>query len=145
MALSVRVTGLDAALAAVMRWNPAAYVAAAAPVAGQTILDSLRLYINVRTGKTRDSLAMAIAGPHVLFGGNAVAGYLAYGTAPHTILPRSARVLAFQGSDGMAFARRVNHPGTRPYPYPQQAVEAALPAVAEQARAAAYAVMLGGA
>jgi hypothetical protein len=40
-------------------------------------------------------------------------------TAPHTIVPRVASVLAFEGASGLVFAKRVNHPGSnfpaRPY------------------------------
>jgi hypothetical protein len=36
------------------------------------------------------------------------------GTRPHLIVPRSAKVLRFPGRSGIVFARRVNHPGTKP-------------------------------
>jgi hypothetical protein len=40
-------------------------------------------------------------------------------TRAHTILPRTASVLAFEGPAGLVFAKRVNHPGSvipaRPY------------------------------
>lgn len=34
-------------------------------------------------------------------------------TSPHVIVPRVASVLAFEGPDGLVFAKRVNHPGSR--------------------------------
>ncbi len=34
-------------------------------------------------------------------------------TPPHVILPKNGKVLAFEGRNGMVFARRVNHPGSR--------------------------------
>jgi hypothetical protein len=48
------------------------------------------------------------------------AKYVAKGTAPHAILPRTAKVLAFPpGGDlgGMVFTKRVQHPGTRANPF----------------------------
>jgi hypothetical protein len=37
------------------------------------------------------------------------------GTQPHVILPRTAKALAFwpRGANGVVFAKRVNHPGTK--------------------------------
>lgn len=35
------------------------------------------------------------------------------GTSPHVIVPRRAKVLAFQVGGRTVFARRVNHPGTK--------------------------------
>lgn len=42
------------------------------------------------------------------------ARYVDEGTPPHLIRPRSARVLRFEADGGVVFARRVQHPGTRP-------------------------------
>jgi hypothetical protein len=42
------------------------------------------------------------------------ARYTVDGTVPHTIVPRSARVLHWSDDGAEHFARRVNHPGTPP-------------------------------
>jgi hypothetical protein len=41
------------------------------------------------------------------------------GSRPHVILPRRAKALAFwpRGSNQLVFAKRVNHPGSKPNPY----------------------------
>lgn len=40
------------------------------------------------------------------------------GTRPHVILPKRAKILAFPASSGgVIFARKVNHPGTKPNRY----------------------------
>lgn len=75
---------------------------------------------------------------------HATAGYAAYvelGTKPHVIRPRNKRVLAWstggtrlsgrptasaRRSGKMAFARKVNHPGTKPHPYLVPAAKIAL-------------------
>jgi HK97 gp10 family phage protein len=59
----------------------------------------------------------------------ALASYAVYvekGTAPHEIRPANASVLAFQAMGGeMVFTRLVRHPGTKPNPFMQRAVDAA--------------------
>lgn len=39
------------------------------------------------------------------------------GTRPHDIVPKTKRVLAWQGPAGPVFSRRVHHPGTKPKPF----------------------------
>lgn len=39
------------------------------------------------------------------------------GTDPHVIVPKTAKVLAFKSGGVTVFARKVNHPGTRPNRY----------------------------
>lgn len=58
--------------------------------------------------------------------------YVVEGTKPHIIRPVNASVLAFQGASGkMVFTRLVNHPGTKPNPWMQQAAEDARSKVEE--------------
>jgi hypothetical protein len=40
--------------------------------------------------------------------------YLDAGTRPHTITPRNAPRLSWEGNNGRIYARKVNHPGTQP-------------------------------
>jgi hypothetical protein len=70
---------------------------------------------------TRDSATTTVGG---------AGAFLEYGTKPHIIRPRRARVLAFPASGTartlggrarkggrMAFAKMVRHPGTKPQPF----------------------------
>lgn len=50
------------------------------------------------------------------------AGFVVGGTRAHEIVPRNARVLAWEGPGGPVFARHVNHPGTRPNRFPERAL-----------------------
>ena len=43
--------------------------------------------------------------------------FVSEGTRPHVIRPRTARALRFPTANGIVFAARVNHPGTRPNPW----------------------------
>ena len=63
---------------------------------------------------------MAQVGPTASY-----APFVSFGTRPHEIRPRSARVLAFPGGNqgGTVFAARVRHPGTPPNPYLHLAAE----------------------
>jgi hypothetical protein len=49
--------------------------------------------------------------------------YVVKGTAPHEIRPVNASVLAFEVSGKMVFTPLVRHPGTKPNPFMQRAVE----------------------
>lgn len=49
--------------------------------------------------------------------------HVEYGTKAHVITPRRAKALAFMGKGGMVFAKKVNHPGTKPSPFLQPAME----------------------
>lgn len=49
--------------------------------------------------------------------------YVVRGTAPHEIRPVNASVLAFQVGGKMVFTPLVRHPGTKPNPFMQRAVE----------------------
>lgn len=42
------------------------------------------------------------------------APYVLNGTKPHTILPRNKKVLRFTVGSTVVYARRVDHPGTKP-------------------------------
>lgn len=43
--------------------------------------------------------------------------YVHEGTSPHVIVPKNASVLVFEVGGETVFARKVNHPGTRPQPF----------------------------
>lgn len=66
-----------------------------------------------RTGKLRRSIFNKMR--DVLNGqvstATEYAAYVEYGTNPHTIVPRRAKVLAFKIGGSMVFAKKVQHPG----------------------------------
>jgi len=89
---------------------------------------------NKKTGMTSASIqpgSKSRTEAEVEAGGAAI--FLEFGTKPHTIVPRRARFLAWAPNAGnrrlsgaprkgtssgdMVFARKVNHPGTKPYPF----------------------------
>lgn len=54
------------------------------------------------------------------------AAWVIKGTRPHQILPRNAKALRWLGPGGLGgarFAKRVNHPGTKPNPFPEKAIK----------------------
>lgn len=62
------------------------------------------------------------------------------GTRPHEIRPRFRQALRFpagpSGGAGWIFARKVNHPGTRPRLFMARALEASMPAIEAEFKAA---------
>jgi len=53
----------------------------------------------------------------VVFANAEYAPYVEFGTKPHVIEPRNRRALRFPVGERYVFARRVRHPGSRPYPF----------------------------
>jgi phage gpG-like protein len=77
-----------------------------------------------RTGTLRRSIIKRVESPKRGVVGTDVkyAPYVEFGTRPHIIRPKRAKVLAFKDKHGrMIFARQVNHPGSKPYPYMEPA------------------------
>lgn len=52
-------------------------------------------------------------------------GYVIYGTVPHVIRPVRARALRFLSGGKIVFARKVDHPGTKPHDFMTRALNAA--------------------
>ncbi len=92
---------------------------------GKNIVDSAQRKVPINTGYLRESIGILdrdltpthyriTVGTRVSY-----AGYVEYGTAPHVIRVRSAKVL----TDGERFfGTQVNHPGTSPSPYLRPAI-----------------------
>lgn len=89
----------------------------------------LRRSIRSRRNIRADSAQVQFAA-HVPY-----ARYVLEGTRPHRITPRMARALHWVDGSGSHFARGVNHPGTRPNPFPRRAAEAVRSDLAERFRA----------
>jgi HK97 gp10 family phage protein len=85
-----------------------------------------------RTGKLAGSIVKDVSEDESSI--SALASYAIFvmkGTASHEIRPVNASVLAFQAGGGVVFTRLVRHPGTKPNPFMQRAVEAAREKVGE--------------
>lgn len=79
-----------------------------------------------RSGKLAGSIVKEVVDGEASIG--ALASYAVYvvkGTAPHEIRPVNASVLAFEVEGGMVFTPLVRHPGTKPNPFMQRAVDVA--------------------
>ena len=76
----------------------------------------------IDTGRLRNSIviqeSVKSGVPVVLVGTNVFyAPFIHGGVQPHLIVPRNASVLAWQGPNGMIFARSVMHPGFPANPF----------------------------
>jgi HK97 gp10 family phage protein len=94
---------------------------------GNEIAAEAQDVVPVRTGNLKNSIAV-VAGQNQVYVGPDVsqapyAAFVEYGTEPHEITPKKARVLAFRVQGQLVYAKKVQHPGTRPQPYMRPAVE----------------------
>ena len=53
----------------------------------------------------------------VVFANAEYAPFVEFGTGPHLIEPRNRKALRFPVGERHVFARRVRHPGSKPYPF----------------------------
>lgn len=93
--------------------------------------NSTRDYSHPHLRDTFDA-ALAVAGDGVVVRISSSAPYAQFvieGTQPHVILPTTGQFLAFNVGGSWFFSRLVNHPGTKPNPFVERAVEATLPAL----------------
>lgn len=101
--------------------------------AGRFAIDHVQKYpgFKPRTGglqgATKAKLVRTAGGKLVRLSNNKkYASVIDGGARPHVITPKSGRFLKFRGKSGqMVFARRVNHPGNRPYKFLYRATHAA--------------------
>jgi hypothetical protein len=97
------------------------------------IEESIKNEAPKRTGALKDSIthrkSFGFSGVAVEYGSRLpYASYVEEGTPPHIIRARNVKNLRFQGRSGdIVYAPYVNHPGTRPNPFSQRAVERILP------------------
>jgi hypothetical protein len=92
-------------------------------VLGPEIFSYAQAYCPRRTGRLANSIEYHMAGHSLIVAAHApYAAYVELGTRPHVILPRNAQALRWYGPDGAVFAKRVNHPGTKPEPFLRRAL-----------------------
>jgi hypothetical protein len=89
-----------------------------------------------RTGALRQGISSRIESEPgstqvVIYGTASYLPYVLGGTQPHVITARNARALRWtgRGGIGVSFARSVNHPGTKPDDFPEQAMAIVTPAI----------------
>lgn len=120
---SSKLDGFDAT-AAMAEWAKAwarlvtAELASEAPVGNGDGAGRLRDSIGepaIETGAGRVSMTWTSDVPY--------AGFVLEGTSPHPIYPKNVRALHWDD----VFAMHVNHPGTKPNPFPRLAIDHLLP------------------
>lgn len=82
----------------------------------QEIAEYAREIAPKRTGRYADSIVVEQEGPlrFKIRAGAPYAAIIEYGSMPHFILPRTAKVLRFEVDGDVVFAKWVHHPGTPP-------------------------------
>lgn len=91
-----------------------------APVDGGRLRDSIRYARRTRLGRV--TLEFSASAPYTRF--------VLDGTPPHIIRARTSRYLHWADTAGQnRFAKQVNHPGTKPNPFPRRALTPLMPAI----------------
>jgi hypothetical protein len=85
--------------------------------------DRVRETINVKTGGTQGTIESEGVADAILVTGDKVAGYLQTGTEAHPIDALGPYSL-HNPETGEYFGRHVEHPGTGPYPFVEDAIDA---------------------
>lgn len=97
--------------------------------AGRRVVNRAKILAPVDTGRLRSSIRMQpprlfSLRPSVTVGSDVFyAPFVNDGTRPHQIRPRRAQVLRFTVGGQVVFARVVNHPGTKPNPFLDRALQ----------------------
>lgn len=91
--------------------------------AGKLILQTEKSEVPIKTGQLRRSIVMDYRPIAVsIYPSVKYAEYVNFGTKPHTILPRTKKVLKFKIGGKVVFATRANHPGTKANPFVERTV-----------------------
>ncbi len=92
---------------------------------GEYALGQTLFRVPFKTGELASSFTKELSSDNVTIKPNAPhAIYVSLGTRPHNIYPVHSRTLRFEAAGGIKFAKHVFHPGTRPNPYLEEALEA---------------------
>lgn len=95
--------------------------------------------VRVKTGYTQSTIHVSQKATENSLQAEVTAGgaaeYLEKGTPPHIILPRNAKVLAFELGGETVFATEVHHPGTKARPFAKPTVDAVRNTIASEAAA----------
>lgn len=125
MSATVRFDASSAGIAAL--FSPAGEVGRYMERLGEETAAAARVLAPVESGALRASIRSDMD-PDLTVEVSANTDYAIYvheGTAPHTITPRSARVLRFPTKGGkIVYTTKVNHPGTQPQPFLMDALRA---------------------
>lgn len=151
MPVTLEFTGDDPADSPFARFSWARAAVAWADEAGPLVREALKREAPVakpspdgrKGGRLRDSIRYeretAAGSVTAVFTANVpYARYVLEGTGPHVITASAARALRFYpaGGDTAVFRRSVNHPGTKPDPFPERAVMPLEPLLRERFTAA---------
>lgn len=84
---------------------------------GRRILADAKQTVHKRSGRLANSLVAEVHNQVLRVGSTDVnyATDVELGTAPHVIVPNAKQALSWPGAEHPV--KKVNHPGTRPYPY----------------------------
>ena len=132
MKISMQLKGLQNAVAGVERYTNSKLEGAKRIIVESTVniqSDAVSLAPE-DTGNLKSSIDFNITNNGLtgeIFAGAEYAPDVEFGTAPHKIVAKNGKALAFKKNGKTVFAKSVNHPGTRAQPFLFPAWEAEMP------------------
>jgi hypothetical protein len=96
------------------------------------LAQELAINAPVDTGNLKNSIRHRINSDDITITMAEHALYVELGTPPHIIRPKNAKALHWKSAGKDVFAKRVNHPGTRPNPFIRTTLMKDLPKIVEK-------------
>jgi hypothetical protein len=99
---------------------------------GNDLVTALSNNCPVNTGALKNSIWFKIDGNDIIISMKKYGKNVEFGTPPHVIEPKKAKALHWKGDGGDIFAKKVNHPGTRPQPFIRSTMKNKLPSILQR-------------
>jgi len=96
----------------------------ALPIIALRMQNELMLAAPVDTGRLKNSIKVRSDGEGLIIWMVNYGKFIEFGTPPHIITPKEKQALKFKvGKEGEIFAKKVEHPGTRPNPFIRNTIQ----------------------
>ena len=95
----------------------------AMPRIANALRNELVLTVPVDTGRLRSSIKVGYDGQTLIITMAEYGRFIELGCPPHVIVPKNKKALKFKAGGKNIFAKKINHPGSRPTPFIRNAIQ----------------------
>jgi len=95
----------------------------AMPNIARRIQNELIMVAPVDTGRLRNSIKVIPSSEGITIWMADYGMFVEFGTPPHVIKPKSKQALKFKSGNKVVFAKKVQHPGSRPNPFIRNTIQ----------------------
>ena len=99
------------------------------PLIALEFSNELKIAVPVDTARLRSSIKVFVEGNVLKIFMVDYGKHVEFGTLPHIITPKNKKALKFKSGGKTIFAKRVNHPGTRPNNFIRRTIRRKLPGI----------------